>query len=107
MNRFLKRGSRALRTFPRLSVRWTSVAAAILAFVALGLLSSSDRVADAQAPTVEILSHAAISRLPDGIEFRANVIGDVEEVTARFSILGRRATQYDYLEFGEQDMYTT
>ncbi len=86
--------------------RWASVLVAIATLTSIGLLSGSDGVARAQTSTVEILSYSAESKLPDGLEFTANVIGDVEEVTARFSILGRRATQYDYLDFGEPATYT-
>jgi len=86
--------------------RWTSLIAAIAVFMAIAVLSSSDGVARAQTPAVEILSYSAVSKLPDGLEFTATVIGDVEEVTARFLILGRRATQYDYLDFGEPATYS-
>ena len=88
-------------------VRWTSLIVAIAAFTIITVLSSSDDITRAQSPAVEILSYSAVSKLPDGIEFTANVMGDVEEVTARFSILGRRATQYDYLDFGEPAIFTT
>ena len=91
------------RTIPR----WTSLIAVIAAFMVIAVLSASDGVANAQTPSVEILSYSAVSKLPDGLEFTANVIGDVEEVTARFSILGRRATQYAYLDFGEPATYTS
>ena len=87
--------------------RWTSLVIAIAAFTVIALLSSSNDTARAQSSTVEILNYAAVSKLPNGIEFTANVIGDVEEVTVRFSILGRRATQYDYLDFGEPATFTT
>jgi hypothetical protein len=87
--------------------RWTSLVVAIAAFTAMALLSSSNDIARAQSSAVEILNYSAVSKLPDGIEFTASVIGDVEEVTVRFSILGRRATQYDYLDFGEPASFTT
>ena len=80
---------------------------AVVAFASLGLFSGSVQPINAQTPSVEILSHSAVSKLQDGIEFKANVAGDVKEVTARFSIIGRRATQYDYLQFGEPATYTT
>ncbi len=107
MNRFTFRKSAAKRVLLLRVALWTSLAAVATAFVIPGLLSGSDRIAAAQTSTTEILSHAAVSKLPDGIEFTANVAGDVEEITARFSIQGRRATQYDYLDFGEPAIFTT
>lgn len=110
MNRFTNKtpdASRRDRSLTGRSIpRWTSLMAVIIALTAIAVLSASDDVARAQTPSVEILSYSAVSKLPDGLEFTANVIGDVEEVTARFSILGRRATQYDYLDFGEPATYT-
>ncbi len=87
--------------------RWTSLVAAIVAFTVIALLSRSNDIAHAQSSAVEILNYSAVSKLPDGIEFTASVTGDVEEITVRFSILGRRATQYDYLDFGEPGTFTT
>ena len=111
MNRFISQKLHIGQDQPRFVVRRIYVAAALAVFIALGLLSSFGPPVNAQVQTstvaVEILSHSAVSKLPDGVEFKANVTGDVEEVTARFSIIGRRATQYDYLEFGEPAMYTT
>ncbi|MDA1256746.1 MAG: peptidase MA family metallohydrolase [Chloroflexi bacterium] len=78
-----------------------SITVAALALAIFGLVAGADDRARAQAPSVDILSISAESRLPDGILFAADVMGDVEEVSVRFSIEGRRATQYDYLEFGE------
>ena len=104
MNRFKTTAVSPPTKMPRLITR---IAVAVTAIVAFGLASGSDSTAIAQTPSVEILNHSAVSKLPDGIEFSANVVGDVEEVTARFSIIGRRATQYDYLEFGEPAIYST
>jgi hypothetical protein len=106
MNSFKSQGSEASQVLPRISRRWIFVVTAAAAFIALGLLSSSADADSTAVPTVEILSHSAVSKLPDGLEFTANVIGNVKEVTARFSILGRRATQYDYLDFGESGSYS-
>ncbi|MCH7641973.1 MAG: hypothetical protein IIC30_01715 [Chloroflexi bacterium] len=86
----------------RLPLR-VALAVAVTAFAALVLLAGSGGTTPvrAQAPSIEIVSFSAVSKLPDGIEFNANVTGDVEEVTARFTIQGRRATQYDYLDFAD------
>ena len=80
-----------------------ALAVAVNAVAALGLLAGAGGTtpARAQAPSIEIVSFSAVSKLPDGIEFNANVTGDVEEVTARFTIQGRRATQYDHLDFAD------
>ncbi len=76
---------------------------AIAAFAVFGLLAGSGGAprTNAQSPSIEIVSFSAVSKLPDGVEFKANVTGDVAEITARFTIQGRRATQYDYLDFDE------
>ena len=47
--------------------RWTSLVVAIAVFTVIAVLSSSDDIARAQSPTVEILSYSAVSKLPDGI----------------------------------------
>ncbi len=107
MNKFTDRGAGASRIGLRQLARWVSFAATAAALVLIGLRANSVEAATTPTPSVDILSHSAVSKLPDGIEFTANVTGDVEEVTARFSILGRRATQYDYLEFGEPATFTT
>ncbi|MDP6823796.1 MAG: peptidase MA family metallohydrolase [Dehalococcoidia bacterium] len=107
MNRSIFRRPAAKRVPLRGVALWTSLAIAVTAFVLPGLHSGADRVAAAGESSTEILSHSVVSKLPDGIEFTANVAGDVEEITARFSIQGRRATQYDYLDFGEPAVFTT
>ena len=106
MNSFKIKGPETRRVLPRISRLWILVVTAIAIFMSVGVLSSSVNADSTAVPTVQILSHSAVSKLPDGLEFTANVIGNVKEVTARFSILGRRATQYDYLDFGESGSYS-
>ena len=85
--------------------RWMSLAVALTVLALLTGITGSGGPAPTQAQTqaasIEVLSFSAVSKLPDGIEFNAVVTGDIEEVTARFTIIGRRATQYDYLDFGD------
>ena len=82
------------------------MATAVGVFLMVSLLPGYSGTVSAQAPDVDILNHSAVSKLPDGIEFKASVSGDVQEITVRFSILGRRATQYDYLDFGAPGIFT-
>jgi len=82
------------------------MATAVGVFLMASLLPGYTGTVSAQAPDVDILNHSAVSKLPDGIEFKASVSGDVQEITVRFSILGRRATQYDYLDFGDPGIFT-